>query len=191
MRNKKQLLQRLKARVIIDSNGCWIWQGKPNKAGYGGIEIGHKPYRSHRLMYILIRGSIPERLELDHLCRVKICCNPDHLEAVTHLENCLRGISGDRQRAKTHCPSGHPYDEENTYVRADGERNCRTCARERALIKYYKDPDKARKACIKYRRNNRDYYRNYYLANKDKYREWAKRSYLKKKLERKNATTKR
>ncbi len=190
MRNKKQLLQKLKSKIVVDANGCWIWQGKPGRAGYGGIEVDHKPYRSHRLMYMLVRGAIPMGLELDHLCRVKMCCNPDHLEAVTHFENCRRGISGDRQRAKTHCPEGHPYDEENTYVRADGERNCRACARDRARMKYTKEPDKFRAACVKYRENNREYFRQYYLTNKEKYRAWAKRSYLKKKAEKANASSK-
>lgn len=86
---------------------------------------------AHREAYKAFKGEIPDGLELDHLCRVRNCVNPDHLEPVTRLENARRGIgglmAGLRQRAKTHCPAGHPYAPENTYFRANGNRMCVTC----------------------------------------------------------------
>jgi hypothetical protein len=67
-------------------------------------------------------------LTIDHLCRVRHCVNPDHLEAVTCRENLLRGETLQAANvAKTECPQGHPYDEENTYVYPNGRRDCRTC----------------------------------------------------------------
>ena len=71
-------------------------------------------------------------LEIDHLCRRRGCAQPLHLEPVTGLENMRRGIVGRVNRAKTHCPQGHPYDEANTHQSRSGRRNCRACARDRA-----------------------------------------------------------
>lgn len=73
---------------IIDSNtGCWIWQGRMETRGWYGT-FGPNP--AHRVVYEKIKGSIPDNLELDHLCKVKSCVNPDHLEPVTGLINMRR-----------------------------------------------------------------------------------------------------
>jgi len=91
-----------------------------------------KNWRAHRFSFTLHLGEIPDGLELDHLCKNKLCVKPDHLEAVTHAENVRRGNAGKWQREKTHCPQGHPYSEENTYViPATGHRQCRECNRAR------------------------------------------------------------
>lgn len=71
----------------IDENGCWIWKGYVAKHGYG--YQGRVP--AHRAVYIEHRGVIPPGLDLDHLCRVRACVNPDHLEPVTRAENLRRG----------------------------------------------------------------------------------------------------
>jgi len=87
----------------IDAAGpCWLWTG--GTAGgtpgdrYGYIGPGRRGsgpmLRVHRVVWELLVGPIPEGLELDHLCRVRICCNPDHLEPVTHRENLRRGAHG-------------------------------------------------------------------------------------------------
>ena len=76
-------------------------------------------------------GPIKYPQELDHLCKVRHCVNPEHLESVAHAENVRRGNGGQNWAAKTHCPQGHPYDEENTRV-ISGRRVCRTCANERS-----------------------------------------------------------
>lgn len=120
---------------------CWRWQGAINKGGYGsfGIRRGLGPMRTvlaHRWAYEFCVGAIPEGLTLDHLCRVRNCVNPDHLEPVSLRANTLRGISPHAQNArKTHCPQGHPYDEGNTYVRPYGGRDCRVC-RAKAMRNY-------------------------------------------------------
>ncbi len=121
---------------------CWIWQGATkSKSGYGsfGWTRRSQSIPAHRASFRLLRGDIPDGLQIDHLCRVRNCVNPNHLEVVTVKQNIRRGLAGDvaraRQLAKTHCPAGHPYDAENTYIRPGyGFRSCLTCikARQRA-----------------------------------------------------------
>jgi hypothetical protein len=120
-------LQRFLARSDMqsDGRGCWIWRGSQT-SGYGTFEIANRCIRAHRWAYEHFRGPVPPGLELDHLCRVTLCVNPWHLEAVTHVENMRRGLSGWRERSRTHCPQGHAYDEANTYRWRTG-RYCRTC----------------------------------------------------------------
>lgn len=108
-------------------SGCWLWAGATDGSGrYGAIQAGGRVARAHRVTYELLRGGVPDGLELDHLCRVTLCVNPWHLEPVTHHENVLRGNSIQAANArKTHCPRGHPYD-----MQMGGGRWCRTCHRE-------------------------------------------------------------
>jgi len=116
----------------IDASGdCWEWTGRLNPKGYGQVGIRGTQRYVHRLVWEVLVGSIPEGLEIDHLCRVRCCCNPDHLEPVTHTENLRRGIGNGRVR-KTHCPRGHPYLGDNLYVQSDGKRRCRACRSEEA-----------------------------------------------------------
>lgn len=91
---------------------CWPYTGVLNSSGYG----------PHRRTFLAAGGYIPDGLELDHLCGNKPCCNPLHLEPVTPAENRRR-----RTAKITHCPQGHEYTPENTYVK-NGSRNCRKCA---------------------------------------------------------------
>lgn len=113
-----------------DPDHCWLWQGTPNVAGgYGRLGKGGYA-RAHRFAYELLIGPIPKGLTLDHLCRVRLCVNPKHLEPVTIGVNALRGVSPNAQNArKTHCLRGHPFNAKNTYVRTDGHRTCRPCQR--------------------------------------------------------------
>jgi hypothetical protein len=111
---------------------CWIWTGTPALTGYGTFSFDRRKFYTHRIAYGLVVGPIPEGLQIDHLCRVRLCCNPAHLEPVTQAENIRRGEGGIHQRARTHCPSGHPYDEENTYILPSrpNARYCRACQRQ-------------------------------------------------------------
>jgi hypothetical protein len=86
---------------------------------------------SHRYAYEISVGPIPEGLTIDHLCRVRACVNPAHLEAVTQWENTMRAPEtlGAINAAKTECLRGHPFSDENTYYSRDGRRHCRECAR--------------------------------------------------------------
>ncbi len=87
---------RLLSRIEIDlDTECWIWQGAKCSEGYGSIGYGPTMFSTHRLAYERLVGPIPSGLHIDHLCRVRACCNPDHLEPVTQLENTRRGIKGE------------------------------------------------------------------------------------------------
>lgn len=108
------------ARVVQGEGGCWLWTGALNASGYGVIQAGGRAQRAHRFAYELFVGPIPAGFHLDHTCRVRACCNPDHLEPVTTQENSRRG-----QSARTTCRNGHTYDEENTIWRL--VRVCRCC----------------------------------------------------------------
>lgn len=114
---------------IIMTESCWIWTGLKHSAGYGCFGWNNKLLYSHRVSYEIYRGKIPKNTELDHLCRNRICCNPYHLELVTHKENVLRGESlSAKNKKKTHCKHGHKFTKENTYVRPDRKgRNCLIC----------------------------------------------------------------
>lgn len=115
---------------------CWLWRGTVRSDGYGAIQIHGEQWRAHRLMWVLMRGGIPNGMEIDHLCRTRACVNPQHMEVVTHRENCRRGSGWAGQHArKTHCPKGHAYDEANTY-RRDTMRYCRQCHREAERQRY-------------------------------------------------------
>ena len=121
--------------IKVDSNDCWIWQGSVTKdGGYGSFKTSSingskgKMYSAHRYSYEYFVGEIPKNLDIDHLCRVRNCVNPDHLEPVTRSENVKRAhkIKG----SKTHCPRGHPYSGDNLYIAPNGSLNCRRCGKE-------------------------------------------------------------
>lgn len=117
-------------RITIDANGCWIWNGTLNENGYGVTELGKQPHYVHRVMYQLFVEPLNKGREIDHLCRVRRCCNPKHLEAVTSYENSLRGNNPlfvtHRERR---CRRGHDLTiEENVRRSRDGRSRCRPCA---------------------------------------------------------------
>jgi hypothetical protein len=117
-------------RRIDASTDCWVYRGRLNTQGYGDATSARAERRVlvHRFVYELLVGPIPEGLELDHLCRVRACCNPDHLEPVTHRENLLRGETfASRNAAKTHCQQGHELSGDNVIAVPNG-RECRSCA---------------------------------------------------------------
>lgn len=129
------VIDRFMSKVSPEPNsGCWLWLGTGTKQGYGFFWDGANFVRAHRAAYRLFRGNIPAGLHIDHLCRVRCCVNPDHLEPVTCKENTRRGLLGAVQAARmlsrTHCPHGHEYTPSNTIIgkRPRGEyRLCRAC----------------------------------------------------------------
>lgn len=125
------VVRKIAERVTVDGYECWIWQGNKLPKGYGVISFGGSTAYTHRLMYEGEHGPIPAGMQIDHLCRQPSCCNPAHLEVVTPQENTLRGnsprLARERGGKKTHCPRGHAYTDENTYVSAKGGKSCRIC----------------------------------------------------------------
>lgn len=120
---------------VEKTDTCWLWTAALVK-GYGRFyDTDMRPVGAHRWAYELLVGPIPEGLTIDHLCRVRRCVNPDHLEVVTQRENVAR------VPPKTHCPHGHAFTAANTYIRkpkADGlrpARQCRECARLAAALR--------------------------------------------------------
>jgi hypothetical protein len=115
---------------INRTDSCWLWTGPLSRDGYG-VTHARKAGRAHRLSWMLHRGPIPPGLQLDHLCRVRHCVNPDHLELVTSRENTLRGDSPAARRARqTHCQRGHLFDDANTLVTVVAgrvRRRCKAC----------------------------------------------------------------
>lgn len=126
-------LDRLWSRATEDEAGCWIWIGPRYRNGYGRFYLGQKDVYAHRVMYMIFVGEIAEGLHIDHLCRVRECCNPDHLEPVTCRENLMRSPIAPAaiNASKTHCKRGHSLSGNNLSADPDGRRHCRTCARER------------------------------------------------------------
>lgn len=116
----------------VPESGCWIWDGPVEAAkGYGQVWFKGKTLKAHRFFYEQLRGVIPNNLTLDHLCRVRCCVNPDHLEAVSSRTNVLRGTGLSANFAKqTACKNGHEFTEANTYFsKRNNSRTCRTCMR--------------------------------------------------------------
>lgn len=118
-------------RIAYSPDGCWHWTGYVGEQGYGEAKVAPLRQSAHRFLYMLHCGPIPADLELDHLCRVRHCVNPEHLEPVSARENTLRGMSPPALQARqTHCIRGHEFTPGNTYIRSTGARTCKACHKE-------------------------------------------------------------
>ncbi len=132
------LVARFMSQVHVDygmPDGCWIWTGTKNKQGYGHFKVKNKMQKfqinfSHRVAYQIFNGCIYDNLIVCHTCDNPFCVNPIHLFLGTHKDNALDMISKGRhnEARKTHCPQGHEYNTENTYILPNtNNRSCITC----------------------------------------------------------------
>lgn len=125
-------LARLWAKVTESAHAhsglpCWLWTAAPGPDGYGRFRYGRRKVSAHRLVYEIMIGPIPPGLQLDHLCRTRLCVNPWHLDPVTPKVNTARGQLITRQLMKTQCPAGHAYTGPNLYITPSGARACKIC----------------------------------------------------------------
>ena len=128
----KVLLRFEEKYIPVTESGCWLWINSI-KDEYGQFYINSVcKVAAHRVSYQLYKGAIPQGFVIDHLCRVKSCVNPAHLEAVTSAENTRRGMWPIRSHVrKTHCKRGHEFTIANLFFYQDGQRKdkreCKTC----------------------------------------------------------------
>lgn len=128
---------RFVAKVEVGSE-CWLWTGAQDSNGYGHMRDGQRTVKAHRFSYETAVERIPDGLEIDHLCRVRLCVNPDHLEPVTDHENWIRGNQpGAIVVRNGRCKRDHSM--ADAIIRPNGARRCRTCRNEQKREAYAAD----------------------------------------------------
>lgn len=125
---KIRRIERIKRKVAVDANGCWIYHGQTLASGYVQIRFGNRLWAGHRLMYAMAKAPIPPGMFVCHTCDVRNCINPEHLWLGTPKQNSVDAsqkgrVTGQR---KTHCLQGHPLSGDNLYA-FGGRRHCRAC----------------------------------------------------------------
>ena len=138
-------LAKLLATCRRTENGCLEYEGfrfKPPRH-YGMMSYRGVQWRTHRLMWMLVRGPIPDGMHVLHSCDNPPCCDVEHMRLGTHLENMAECRAKGRYYYAnlTHCKRGHPFNEENTYIiktpgPAYGLRQCRVCQRGHQRLKW-------------------------------------------------------
>lgn len=175
----KSDIERFNNGFRLNEDGCWIWQKRLGKSGYGYFNYSStaklRVMLAHRISYVIYYGAIKKGLVIDHICRVKSCVNPNHLRMVTVKENIHAGIGlASINLRKTHCKNGHEFTKENTIVNhlKDGRkiRGCRKCS-------YAYSPTRYRE------KNKKEYLNKYRKANIERMRrygrEYSQRDYVK------------
>lgn len=127
---------RLLSKINIDSNNCWNWLGYKKKTGYGEMWAGKRSCLVHRLSYSIFKGKLDEFMVLDHICKNRSCCNPEHLREVTRKENVIENSLSIQatNAAKTHCIRGHELIPENLVFCKTG-RDCKICRYNRSNLR--------------------------------------------------------
>jgi len=121
-------VERFRAKFEVQGE-CWIWQGPPDKDGYGTFYLRKRGRRAHRVAWYWQNGPIPDGLVIDHSCRHRSCVNPDHLNLATPSENVFANSHSvpALNRLKTECKNGHPFDREYSAKGGHTVRYCSIC----------------------------------------------------------------
>lgn len=128
------ILEMYPTKIFPEPNtGCWLCIIDNNQHGYARVIVDGRKIGAHRLSYETSVGAIPTGHEIDHLCRVTCCVNPDHLEPVPQYENKRRAGQARQQENGFRCRNGHPISHSNSYFYPSGKRRCRSCARDARL----------------------------------------------------------
>lgn len=139
----------LSPKIVVCPTGCWIWAAAINEFGYGVAfpKAEGRTRLAHRVTYQMLNGTIPEGLQIDHLCRIRNCVNPSHMELVTPRENTLRGAvaCGPLRERKKFCSKGHPrlhfnYGGRETF-------SCKECPRENYRRYYWRRKERLEASC--------------------------------------------
>lgn len=135
-----------KIRAFSEVNpetGCWDWVRYLNDSGYGEVYWDGDNWTATRLVHTAIHGELSKELDICHSCDNRLCVNPDHLRADSHLNNQLEASAKKRLfgQWKTHCLRGHPLSGDN--LRTDTKfRGCKICDRERQRMSWHTNPEK-------------------------------------------------
>ena len=133
-----EIIRRFRSKIFLDTllfpvphlGPCWLWTGGKDSDGYAVFKVDGVSVNAHRWYYQIVNGELKSFIHLDHLCRIRHCVNPEHLEPVSNQENLLRGLTFQAFNSqKTHCPRGHEYNSTNTYITKGNTRACRVCQR--------------------------------------------------------------
>jgi len=132
---------------VQKTDTCWPWTGRQNSHGYGILQVDTtgkwRNVGAHRISYELHHGLTPPSfLDVMHSCDNRICVNPAHLSLGTRADNMQDASKKGRmvhigKSRFTHCPAGHEYSGENTYINPTGHRSCRACARKHQMRRYH------------------------------------------------------
>lgn len=162
--------------MIEKTETCWLWKGYKRPNGYSAMMYNSKNQYVHRVSYQIHKGEIPEGLVIDHLCRVRHCANPEHLEAVTLKENLLRGNTLQaKYKNRDACSNGHKYTKETMHLDKDGFRKCRLCWK---IYRKNASPEQRKKnykITKEWKKKHPNYHIGYYQKNKERLKEYKRK----------------
>lgn len=115
---------------VTKTDDCWLWSGNKTDKGYGQFRVGGKMCAAHRTAFAVLVRLPARHLVINHLCKVRNCVNPDHMETVTQYENLMYSDSpATLNKRKTHCGKGHPLSGDNLYTKPGKYGLHRVCIR--------------------------------------------------------------